>query len=50
MKLGAFEIQVVEDGRFGLDGGAMFGIILLALGALEPSDEANRSRWRCGVR
>ena len=43
MKLGAFEIQVVEDGRFGLDGGAMFGIIPRPLWARSnPPDEANR--------
>ncbi len=27
MKLGAFEIDPVTDGRFRLDGGAMFGVV-----------------------
>ncbi len=27
MKLGAFEISPVTDGRFRLDGGAMFGVV-----------------------
>ena len=27
MKLGAFEIYPVTDGRFRLDGGAMFGVV-----------------------
>ena len=43
MKLGAFEIYPVSDGRFRLDGGAMFGIVPKALWEkCCPSDEFNR--------
>lgn len=31
MKLGAFDIYAVTDGRFRLDGGAMFGVVPKAL-------------------
>jgi glyoxylase-like metal-dependent hydrolase (beta-lactamase superfamily II) len=40
---GAVQVDVVEDGRFGLDGGAMFGIIPRPLWLrTDPPDEANR--------
>lgn len=43
MKLGAFEIYPVSDGRFRLDGGAMFGVVPKALwGKCCPADELNR--------
>jgi glyoxylase-like metal-dependent hydrolase (beta-lactamase superfamily II) len=43
MKLGAFEIQPVTDGRFRLDGGAMFGVVPRALWEkCCPADERNR--------
>ena len=43
MRLGHVRVDVVEDGRFGLDGGAMFGIIPRPLWARSnPPDEANR--------
>jgi glyoxylase-like metal-dependent hydrolase (beta-lactamase superfamily II) len=43
MKLGAFDIQPVTDGRFRLDGGAMFGVVPKVLWELccQP-DERNR--------
>ena len=44
MKLGAFEIQVVEDERFGLDGSAMFGYPAPALGAFEPAGRGEPDR------
>ncbi|MFO0698833.1 MAG: MBL fold metallo-hydrolase [Nitrospira sp.] len=43
MKLGAFEIYPVSDGRFRLDGGAMFGVVPKSLwGQCCPADELNR--------
>ena len=43
MQMGPVRIDVVEDGRFGLDGGAMFGIIPRPLWARkDPPDDANR--------
>src|SRR5438034_2550391 len=43
MKLGAFDIDSVTDGRFRLDGGAMFGIVPKVLWQMccQP-DEKNR--------
>jgi glyoxylase-like metal-dependent hydrolase (beta-lactamase superfamily II) len=43
MRFGALQVDVIEDGRFGLDGGAMFGIIPRPLWARkDPPDDANR--------
>lgn len=43
MKLGAFEIYPVSDGRFRLDGGAMFGVVPKTLWEkCCPADECNR--------
>lgn len=43
MKLGAFEIYPVTDGRFRLDGGAMFGVVPRVLWEkCCPADERNR--------
>ncbi|MBM65240.1 MAG: MBL fold metallo-hydrolase [Myxococcales bacterium] len=43
MQFGNFQIDAVEDGRFGLDGGAMFGIVPRPLWSRKaPPDEANR--------
>lgn len=43
MKLGAFEIHPVSDGRFRLDGGAMFGVVPKVLWEkCCPADESNR--------
>ncbi len=43
MRVGELQVDVIEDGRFGLDGGAMFGIIPRPLWARnDPPDEANR--------
>jgi glyoxylase-like metal-dependent hydrolase (beta-lactamase superfamily II) len=43
MKIGKYQIHAVETGLFGLDGGAMFGIIPKPLWELSnPSDEMNR--------
>jgi len=43
MKLGAFEIYPVTDGRFRLDGGAMFGVVPKVLWQkCCPADEKNR--------
>ena len=43
MKLGAFEITPVTDGRFRLDGGAMFGVVPKVLWEkCCPADERNR--------
>ena len=43
MRLGKLELQVVSDGGFRLDGGAMFGVVPRALWEREkPADELNR--------
>src|ERR1043165_6246157 len=43
MKLGAFEMFPVSDGRFALDGGAMFGVVPKVLWErCCPVDESNR--------
>lgn len=43
MKLGKFEIYPVTDGRFRLDGGAMFGVVPKVLWEMCcPADEKNR--------
>jgi glyoxylase-like metal-dependent hydrolase (beta-lactamase superfamily II) len=43
MKIGKYKLSVIESGFFGLDGGAMFGIVPKPLWEKSnPSDEANR--------
>ena len=43
MKIGKYELHIIESGTFALDGGAMFGIIPKPLWEkTNPSDEANR--------
>ena len=43
MKIGKYQIHSVETGAFGLDGGAMFGVIPKPLWELSnPTDEMNR--------
>ena len=43
MKIGKYELKVIETGTFGLDGGAMFGIIPKPLWIkYNPADEQNR--------
>lgn len=43
MKINRYELHSIETGRFGLDGGAMFGIVPKALWSkLNPSDDENR--------
>ena len=43
MKIGPFRIFSLETGRFGLDGGAMFGVVPKTLWSRSnPSDERNR--------
>jgi len=45
MELGAFELTVVRDGEFRLDGGAMFGVVPRVLWEKEkPPDARNRMR------
>lgn len=43
MNIGSYEIHPIETGRFGLDGGAMFGIVPKPLWSkTNPPDERNR--------
>jgi len=43
MQIGKYKLSIIESGYFGLDGGAMFGIIPKALWQkTNPADEANR--------
>ncbi|MBL1215127.1 MAG: hypothetical protein HND52_17310 [Ignavibacteriae bacterium] len=43
MKIGKYNISLIQTGTFGLDGGAMFGIIPKPLwGKTNPADDKNR--------
>jgi glyoxylase-like metal-dependent hydrolase (beta-lactamase superfamily II) len=43
MKIGPYEIHLLETGRFWLDGGAMFGVVPKTIWSkAKPSDEKNR--------
>jgi glyoxylase-like metal-dependent hydrolase (beta-lactamase superfamily II) len=43
MQLGEFKLSIVSDGKFWLDGGAMFGVVPKVLwNKLNPADELNR--------
>ena len=43
MKIGQYKLKIIESGYFGLDGGAMFGIIpKLLWQTTNPADESNR--------
>lgn len=44
MKVGRYQIDIIETGRFGLDGGAMFGVVPKVLWerAYAPADSRNR--------
>ncbi len=43
MKLGQFELSIISDGRFWLDGGTMFGVVPKVMwNKLIPVDELNR--------
>lgn len=45
MKLGGIDLEIVQDGSFGLDGGAMFGVVPRPLWSRSlPPDSANRVR------
>ena len=45
MKLGTFEVHVLSDGTFGLDGGQMFGVVPKVMWEKRlPADERNRVR------
>ncbi|MGE5325646.1 MAG: MBL fold metallo-hydrolase [Deltaproteobacteria bacterium] len=45
MKLGAFELDILSDGTFGLDGGQMFGVVPKVLWEKQaPADARNRIR------
>ncbi len=48
MKFGDFELFLIEDGGFRLDGGAMFGVVPKMLWQrLDPADERNRIQLEC---
>ena len=43
MKIGKYNLRIINSGYFGLDGGAMFGIIPKVLWEkTNPPDDANR--------
>ena len=43
MQIGKYKLSIIESGFFGLDGGAMFGIIPKGLWQkTNPPDEVNR--------
>lgn len=43
LKLGQFELSIVSDGKFWLDGGAMFGVVPKVMwNKLNPADDLNR--------
>ena len=48
MRLGEFEVYYLDGGTFGLDGGAMFGVVPKVLWEKKsPPDGQNRIRLRC---
>jgi glyoxylase-like metal-dependent hydrolase (beta-lactamase superfamily II) len=47
MRIGDFDLQIVHDGEFRLDGGAMFGVVPKTLWSrVKPPDERNRIAMR----
>ena len=49
MHIGRFEVHLLSDGRFRLDGGAMFGVVPRALWErADPPDEKNRISLELG--
>lgn len=49
MKIGAFEVHLLSDGRFRLDGGAMYGVVPKTLWErADPPDEKNRVTLELG--
>jgi glyoxylase-like metal-dependent hydrolase (beta-lactamase superfamily II) len=50
MKIGLYQIHSLETGRFGLDGGAMFGVVPKTLWSrTNPSDDKNRIQMAARV-
>lgn len=50
MKFGDFELSIIRESRFKLDGGAMFGVVPKALWAnVATADEANRVELSCNL-
>lgn len=50
VKFGKFELAIIRECRFKLDGGAMYGVVPKALwNKLSPSDEANRISLACNL-
>ena len=51
MKIGKFEINVIDTGLFKLDGGAMFGLVPKPLWEklYAPADESNRVKLTCNL-
>ena len=46
MKIGGYDLYSIETSRFGLDGGAMFGIIPKLLWEKEaPADDKNQNSY-----
>ena len=50
MKFGNFELSIIRESAFKLDGGAMFGVVPKALWSkLSPADERNRIDMACNL-
>ncbi|MBX3150649.1 MBL fold metallo-hydrolase [Candidatus Obscuribacterales bacterium] len=50
VKFGDFELSIVRECMFGLDGGAMFGVVPKTLwNKLLPADDENRCRMACNL-
>lgn len=50
MKFGDFELSIVRECKFKLDGGAMFGVVPKTLwNKLSPADEQNRVEMHCNL-
>lgn len=50
MKFGEFELQIIRESRFKLDGGAMFGVVPKAIWAnVAVADQANRVELSCNL-
>ncbi|MBZ0189139.1 MAG: MBL fold metallo-hydrolase [Candidatus Obscuribacterales bacterium] len=50
MKFGEFELSIIRECKFGLDGGAMFGVVPKSLWQrVSPADEDNRVHLNCNL-
>lgn len=50
MKFGDFELSLIRESEFRLDGGAMYGVVPKSLwNKVAPADDLNRVRMNCNL-